>query len=100
VTEPTREEVDTWTGRVVLEFGTSTCSYCAAAQPLIASALAEHPGVRHVKIEDGTGRPLGRSFHVRLWPTLVMLVDGKEVARAVRPRSEIPLGRAFDALGT
>jgi thioredoxin 1 len=42
--------------------------------------------VRHVKIADGSGRPLGRSFGVRLWPTLVFLRDGREVERLVRPR--------------
>jgi thioredoxin 1 len=31
------------------------------------------------------GRPLGRAFGVRLWPTLVFLSDGTEVARLVRP---------------
>jgi thioredoxin 1 len=37
--------------------------------------------VRHVKVEDGSGRRLGRSFGVKLWPTLVFLRDGREVAR-------------------
>jgi thioredoxin 1 len=41
--------------------------------------------VRHIRVEDGRGRPLGRSFRVKLWPTLVFLKDGKEVARLVRP---------------
>ncbi len=39
----------------------------------------------HIKIEDGRGKPLGRSFRVKLWPTLVLLQDGVEVARVVRP---------------
>ena len=56
------------------------------AQPLLATAFADHPRVRHIKIEDGSGRPLGRSFGVRLWPTLVFLREGREVARLVRPR--------------
>ena len=30
-------------------------------------------------------QPLGRSFRVKLWPTLVFLRDGEEVARLVRP---------------
>jgi thioredoxin 1 len=28
---------------------------------------------------------LGRSFKVKLWPTLVFLVNGQEVSRVVRP---------------
>lgn len=83
--EPTRAQVDALEGPVVIEFGTSWCGFCLAAQPLVARAFAGHPGVRHIKVEDGPGRPLGRSFRVKLWPTLVFLRDGKEIARLVRP---------------
>jgi thioredoxin 1 len=55
------------------------------AQPHIAEAFSAHPELRHLKIEDGPGRTLGRSFRVKLWPTLIFLRDGKEVARVVRP---------------
>lgn len=85
-TEPARAEVDALEGPAVVEFGAPWCGYCQAAQPLIASAFGEHPDVRHIKIEDGKGRPLGRSYRVTLWPTLVFLDNGREVARLVRPR--------------
>ena len=84
-TEPTRAEVDALTGPALLEFGAPWCPHCQAAQPKIAVALANAPAVRHLKVEDGKGRPLGRSFGVKLWPTLVFLRDGREVARLVRP---------------
>jgi thioredoxin 1 len=38
-----------------------------------------------VKVEDGPGRKLGRSFGVRLWPNLVFLKDGALVRQLVRP---------------
>ncbi|MGH8798044.1 MAG: thioredoxin family protein, partial [Caldimonas sp.] len=69
----------------LLEFGTPWCGWCRAAQPKIAAALADHPRVRHIRIEDGSGLPLGRSFGVKLWPTLIFLERGAEVARLVRP---------------
>ena len=82
---PAREDVDQLAGATVVEFGTSWCGHCIAAQPLIADAFASHADVRHLKIEDGPGRRLGRSYRVKLWPTLVFLRDGEELARLVRP---------------
>ena len=86
--EPKRAEVDALAGPTLLEFGNAWCGHCRAAQPLIASALREHPRIRHLKIADASGRRLGRSFRVKLWPTLIFLKDGKELARLVRPRDE------------
>ncbi len=94
-TEPTREEVDALRGPHVLEFGASWCGYCVGARPLITSALAEHPAVKHHWIEDARGKRLGRTFGVKLWPTLVFLADGREVARVIRPTSAEALDLAF-----
>ena len=80
-----RADVDQRRGPAVVDFGTNWCGHCQAAQPLVDAAFAEHPDVRHLKVEDGSGRPLGRSFRVKLWPTLVFLRDGQEVERLVRP---------------
>jgi thioredoxin 1 len=82
---PSRTEVDAWRGLTVLEFGTEWCGHCRAAQLLIAQALAAQPHWQHCKVEDGPGRALGRHYRVKLWPTLVLLRDGQEVGRLVRP---------------
>lgn len=96
--EPTRAEIDGTEGPVVLEFGASWCGYCQAAQPLIEASLAQHPEARHIKVEDGKGKPLGRSFGVKLWPTLVFLQGGKEAARVVRPARREDVDTALQAI--
>ena len=86
-TELTREEVDGWAGPAVVEFGANWCGYCQNAQPIVLNALSEYPAIPHTKVEDGPGRPLGRSYRVKLWPTLIFLKDGVEQSRVVRPES-------------
>lgn len=83
--QPERSAIDAMPGVVALDFGANWCGYCRAAEPLIDAALAGYPAARHLKVEDGPGRPLGRSFRIKLWPTVVVLKDGQEVARIVRP---------------
>ncbi|OYU13548.1 MAG: thiol reductase thioredoxin [Comamonadaceae bacterium PBBC1] len=85
---PNLAEVQALPGLTLLEFGTEWCGHCRAAQPLMAQALATPTPWQHLKIEDGPGRALGRHYHVKLWPTLVLLRDGQEVGRLVRPASE------------
>jgi thioredoxin 1 len=94
--QPERSAIDAMPGLVAVDFGTNWCGYCQAAEQHIDEALSEFPKVAHVKAEDGPGRPLGRSFRVKLWPTVVVLKDGQELARVVRPGSAQELK---DALG-
>ncbi len=84
-TDLIRADVEQWPGTALLVFGADWRGHCQAAAAPLTQAFAQHPGVRCVRVEDGPGRPLGRSFKVKLWPTLVWLRDGQEVARVVRP---------------
>ena len=98
--EPARADVDALPGATLLEFGAPWCGVCRATQPVIAGALAKHQGVRHVKVADASGRPLGRSFGIKLWPTLVFLRDGREIDRLVRPRDQTAIETALERLAT
>ncbi len=95
----TRAQADALPGPTVLEFGENWCGWCQSAQPHIEAALQGQAGLRHVKVQDGPGRPLGRSYKVKLWPTLVFLKDGIEVARVVRPGNASAVAQALAALG-
>ncbi len=93
--QPERAEIDALPGASLLVFGTNWCGYCRAAQRPLETALAEHPDVRVIKVEDGKGRPLGRSFRVKLWPSLIFLRDGEEVGRLIRPNKAQPITDAL-----
>jgi thioredoxin 1 len=94
----TRAEVDAMRGAVVLDFGTSWCGYCRLAEPLVAKALASCGPVSYIKVEDGRGRLLGRSFQVKLWPTLIFMRDGVELVRLIRPSTARAISSALSQI--
>ena len=96
--EPLRADVDVLAGTTLLEFGAPWCPHCIGAQSLLAAVLATHNDVRHLKIEDGPGRALGRSFRIKLWPSMLLLRDGVELARVARPQSQQDIERMFALL--
>lgn len=87
---PDLAEVQAMPGLVLLDFGTDWCGHCMAArEPVdawIDGQTHDQQNIDHLRIEDGRGRALGRHYRVKLWPTLILLRDGQEIARAVRPR--------------
>ncbi len=93
--EPTRAEVDALPGATMIEFGTPWCGWCRGAQPHIARAFEGHDSVRHLRIEDGSGRRLGRTFKVKLWPTLVFMKEGQVIETLVRPDDAQSIQTAF-----
>ncbi|MBL1417611.1 MAG: thiol reductase thioredoxin [Moritella sp.] len=82
---PTIVDVEAWAGYAILEFGASWCGHCLSAEPVIKNVLVDHPQLPHIRIADGRGKKLGRLFRVKLWPTLILLKDGQEIMRLVRP---------------
>ena len=95
--EPTRDEINQTAGTLLLEFGANWCGHCVALGPTVEEVLDKRADVKHLRIADGRGKPLGRSFRVKLWPTLVLLRDGQVIAQLVRPTDE-ELRQAFAEL--
>lgn len=95
--EPTRDEIDQTPGLVLLEFGANWCGHCSALAPTVQEVLNARPQIKHLRVADGRGKPLGRSFRVKLWPTLVLLQDGEVIATLVRPTAD-ELRRTFEQL--
>jgi thioredoxin 1 len=95
--EPSRAFVDAMEGVVLVEFGAPWCPHCQRIQQSLAAVLAAHPEVRHLKVEDGRGQPLGRSFRIKLWPTLVLMQAGRERSRTVRPTTTEEIEQLFIA---
>lgn len=95
-----RADLDTLKGPAVVEFGASWCGYCQSAQPIIAAALNQYPDISHIRIEDGKGQRLGRTYAIKLWPTLIFLKDGIEINRLVRPADIALITNALDELAS
>jgi len=101
LTEPIRDAVDTLSKEhpLLVEFGASWCPICEAAQPLLVEAFGGgHERIQHIKVEDGKGQPLGRSFKVKLWPTLIFMRHGQEVERLVRPTNAADIRAALERI--
>lgn len=82
--EPALADIVGLNGYAILEFGAPWCGHCQAASPAVREVLSALK-LPHIKVFDGKGKPLGRHFKVKLWPTLILLNSGREVARTVRP---------------
>lgn len=85
---PSREQIEAQPGLLLLEFGAQWCPHCQAISSTLEELLNRHPEVTHVRIADGKGKRLGRTFGVKIWPNLVYLADGQPVAQQARPDRE------------
>jgi len=82
---PTLDQLNNIVGDAILEFGAPWCGHCQTAEYVVKDSLTEYANLPHIKVYDGKGKRLGRIFKVKLWPTLILLKNGKEIARLIRP---------------
>lgn len=80
-----RDEVEQLQGPVVVEFGANWCGICGGFTPQAAKEFEPFENVQHIRVEDGPGKRLGRSFRVKLWPTFVFMRDGQVIEQVSRP---------------
>lgn len=83
----TREDVDAMKGKVLLEFGADWCPHCQNVQTALEAQMGSN-AIPHLKVTDGRGQKLGRSFRVKLWPNFVLLQDGQVQHQLARPSLE------------
>ena len=81
---PSLDEINSLKGMAILEFGAPWCGHCQASHDSVEEVMKGNLELTHIKVFDGKGKRLGRQFGVKLWPTLILLRDGQEVARIVR----------------
>ena len=93
--EPSIDQIRAMAGYAVLEFGAPWCGHCHKAVQAAQDVLTKR-ALPHIKVFDGKGKPLGRSFKVKLWPTLILLHSGQEVVRVVRPVNETEVKQLLD----
>ncbi len=93
---PSAEALANMAGDILLEFGAAWCGHCQRAAPAIEEVLRTTP-LRHIKVADGKGKRLGRAYGVKLWPTLILLRDGQEIERLVRPTTKTQVANLINA---
>ena len=64
-------------GLKLIEFSTSWCGYCKKQEPI----LEEMDKVWIGQVDGDEAQYLVQKFHIQVYPTFLVLKDGKEVSR-------------------
>jgi thioredoxin 1 len=77
-------------GPVVAEFMSYGCAHCRVMEPVLQQVAGMiEPGETVVRVNIAVERGLATRYQVRGTPTLIMFLDGREVARAEGPSPNV-----------
>lgn len=68
----------------IVYFSSETCSVCHALYPKIEEVLTSYPNVKLAKVEISDVPEAAGEYSIFAFPTLLIFVDGKEIARKSR----------------
>lgn len=69
---------------VLVDLWAEWCSPCRVIAPLLKSLVAEYEGqikLAKVEVDEGENMKLAGRYKVRGFPTILLIIDGEEVAR-------------------
>lgn len=73
---------------VIVDFYTETCGICKYISPIMDEMAKERTDFKIVKIDANKNFALANRYNFRLFPTLIVFRDGKELKRITQPRSK------------
>jgi len=68
-------------GYVILDFYAEWCPPCRKLKPLFTKVATEYPEIKFIKVNIDRHSGIANQFHIRSYPTLVVLKDGQEIKR-------------------
>ena len=94
ILHPTKEnfhEIESATGRVLLDFYADWCGPCRMVAPILEEIAAEHPEYTIAKINVDDQPELASRFGVMSIPTLVVMEEGNVIHQSsgARPKAQI-----------
>lgn len=71
-------------GKVLIDFYTEWCGHCRIVQPVVEELSVKYAdSVLVAKVDADTEKELADRYGIKIYPTIVVLEDGEEIARKI-----------------